>query len=276
MAPTLFPTPAVPLSPPYVTPWEPPVFETREFFPKRTRYCFCITVYNEGDRIRGQLERMRERAALADIVLADGRSTDGSTDPAFLQSMGVRALLTTSEIGLCTATRMAIAYAMQQGYEGVVTCDGNGKDGVEALPEFLARLEQGYDMVQGSRFRKGGEHRNTPLQRQIAIRAIQAPLLAVGSGFWYTDPTNAFRAMSMKFLRDPRVQPVRRVFVRFNLQMYLIYQAPRLGFRVTEIPVRRGYPAGGAIPTKIHGWKTKALILRELLEVVTGRYNPKR
>lgn len=256
--------------------WEPPVFETREFFPRRTRYCLCITIYNEGERIRGQLERMKARAALADIVIADGRSTDGSTEPGYLESMGVRTLLTTDERGLCTATRMAVAYAMEQGYEGVVTCDGNGKDGVEALPDFLALLDQGYDLIQGSRFIKGGQHENTPLERQIAIRWIEAPLLALGSGFWYTDPTNAFRAMSMKFLRDPRVQPVRRIFVRFNLQMYFIYQAARLRFKVTEIPVRRGYPADGAIPTKIHGWKTKLLILRELLEVVTGRYNPGR
>lgn len=254
---------------------EPPRYEIREIFAKRTRYCVCVTVFNEGERIRDQLGQMKARAGLADIVICDGRSTDGAVEPEFLESMGVRTLLITDECGLCTATRMGVAYAMDQGYEGVVTIDGNGKDGVEALPRFLGLLDAGYDLVQGSRFAKGGEHCNTPLERQIAIRCVQAPLIALGGGFWYTDPTNAFRAMSMRFLRDDRVQPVRRIFVRFNLQIYFIYQAPRLGFRVIEIPVRRGYPDDGTIPTKIRHWRTKALILRELLEVVTGRCNPR-
>ena len=87
--------------------WEPPAFETVELAPRRTRYCFAVVTWNEGDRLRRQLTRMQERAHLADIVVADRRSSDGSTDPAFLRERGVRALLTTDEGGLCTATRMA-------------------------------------------------------------------------------------------------------------------------------------------------------------------------
>lgn len=256
------------------TTWEPPQFEVREFFARRTRYCFCLTVLNEGDRLRAQLARMQPRAGLADIIIADGQSTDGSTAPGYLESMGVRTLLSTPERGLCTATRMAIAYALEQGYEGIVTCDGNGKDGVEALPEFLRLLDDGYDLVQGSRFVPGGVHSRTPLERYVAIRLVQAPLIALGSGFFYSDPTNAFRALSRRFLVDERVQPVRRIFVRFNLQMYLIYRAAQLRFRVREIPVARVYPEDGTVPTKIAGWRTKLLIFRELLQVVFGRCNP--
>jgi hypothetical protein len=114
------------------------------WFPYGPAYCVCITVFNEGDRIREQLSRMKPRAGLADILIADGKSTDGSTDPRFLRGMGVRALLSTAETGLRTATRMGVAYAMQEGYSGIVTIDGNGRDGVEALPDFLAELRNGY------------------------------------------------------------------------------------------------------------------------------------
>jgi len=255
--------------------WEPPLYETHEYASKRTRYCVVVVVLNEGERIKNQLARMQPNLALADIIIADGRSSDGSTDPGFLKSRGVRALLVTDERGLSTATRMGLAYAIEQGYEGVITIDGNGKDGVEALPAFIEALDAGYDMIQGSRFMKGGTHKNTPLERYIGIRFILAPLLALGCGYWYTDPTNAFRAMSRRFLSDERVQPVRRVFVRFNIHHYVIYQAARLRFRVKEIPVTRVYPDDGAIPTKIHGFKTKWLILREMLATLAGRYNPK-
>lgn len=252
-----------------------PVYEVSEFAAKATRYCFIVVVLNEGERIKAQLLRMRERAGMADILIADGRSTDGSTDETFLQSMGVRALLVTDERGLCTATRMGIAYAMQQDYEGVITVDGNGKDGVEALPDFIAALDAGFDLVQGSRFMKGGVHRNTPLERYVGVRYVVAPVLAL-CGFWYTDPTNAFRAMSMRLLRDERIQPLRAVFVRFNLQHYLNFRAAKLEFKVKEIPVVRVYPDDGTIPTKIVSWRIKAKFLKELFATVAGCYNPKQ
>jgi glycosyltransferase involved in cell wall biosynthesis len=251
-----------------------PVYETQEFAPKATRYCVVVMVWNEGDRIKSQLGRMKPNAALADIIMADGGSDDGSMDPNFLKSCGVRTLLVTKERGLCTAIRMGMAYAMDQGYEAVITLDGNGKDGVEALPDFLEKLDTGYDLVQGSRFMKGGHHTNTPMERYIGVRYVIAPFIALG-GFWYTDPTNAFRAMSMRFLRDPRVIPLRPEFVRFNLQHYLNYRAAQLKFKVTEIPVSRVYPEDGSVPTKIVGWGTKWLLLKELFLTVLGRYNPK-
>jgi dolichol-phosphate mannosyltransferase len=254
--------------------WQPPRYEAQEFFPRRTRYSLVIVALNEGERLRGQLRRLYPYTDAADVLLADGRSNDGSTDADFLRAAGVRALLVTDEGGLSTATRMGLAYSLVQGYAGVVTMDGNGKDGVEALPRFLEALNQGYDLVQGSRFLAGGVHANTPPDRYLGIRLVLAPLLGLGCGYWYTDPTNAFRALSTRFLNDPRVQPMRRLFVHFSLQHYLLYRAAALGFRVQEIPVRRVYPKDGPLPTKIHGWRTKARILREMLEAVLGKYNP--
>lgn len=251
-----------------------PPHEVHEFAPRRTRYCVVIVIWNEGERIKRQLERMKPRAELADIIIADGRSSDGSTAPAFLTEMGVRSLLITDERGLCTATRMGLAYALEQGYEGVITLDGNGKDGVEALPAFIQGLEEGFDLVQGSRFMKGGTHKNTPLIRYLGIHLLISPLLGVG-GFYYTDPSNAFRAMSRRFLTDPRVQPFRKEFVRFNLQLYLVYRAAQLEFRIKEIPVVRVYPDDGTVPTKVVGFRTNWLYVRELLITVAGGYTPK-
>ena len=251
-----------------------PVCEVHELRPKRTRYAFAVVTLNEGERLRNQLQRMKERAELADIVIADGRSTDGSTDLDFLHECGVRTLLITDERGLGTATRLAVAYALDQGYEGLITVDGNGKDGVEALPDFIHHLDGGYDLVQGSRFMKGGFHAHTPLERLLGLKLVMIPWIALGARFWYTDPTNAFRAMSRRFLTDSRVQPLRKVFVRFNMQLYFVYRAGRLGFRVKEIPVRRSYPDDGSVPTKIIGWRHKLRVLTEAILTVLGHYNP--
>jgi dolichol-phosphate mannosyltransferase len=256
--------------------WEPPVFTVHEFMPRRTKFCFIVVVFNEGERIRQQLREMQARASAADIIVADGNSTDGSLTAELLGQCRVRALIQTAERGLSAATRMAIAYALAEQYEGVVFVDGNGKDGVAAIDDFLAELEQQVDFVQGSRFLDGGTHQNTPIERYLGIRCIMAPLLWFGCGFYYTDPTNAFRAFSRSFLLDPRVQPIRQIFVRFNLQWYLSYRAAKLGYRVKEIPVTRCYPADGTVPTKITSYRTKFLILWQMLLTIVGAYNPRR
>jgi dolichol-phosphate mannosyltransferase len=253
---------------------EVPAHEVTEFFPKRTRYCFIPVVYNEGSRFTRQLERMKANAALADIIVADRRSADGSTDPEFLKSSGVRTLLTTDEPGGAASIRMGFAYALKEGYAGVVLVDGNGKDGMEALPRFLQKLDEGCDFVQGSRFMPGGVEKNTPLLRRIGIQLVMAPLVWLGSGHWSTDATNGFRAYSEKFLRDPRIEPLRKGFVYFNLQYYLTVMAPALNFRVAEIPVERVYPDSGPLPSKTVGVRRNFQAFWEMVLTVCRRYNP--
>jgi len=189
----------------------------------------------------------------------------------------VRALLTTDEAGGATAIRMVLHYALREGYEGVVLIDGNGKDGVEALPRYLEQLDAGMDFVQGSRFMRGGVHKNTPLLRTIGIKFIMGPLLWLGGGFRYTDSTNGFRAYSRRFLEDPRVEPLRACFTHFNLQYYLSYMAPKLGLRIVEIPAVRVYPDDGSTPTKVIGFKQNFLAFWEMVLIVRGKYDaPKR
>jgi dolichol-phosphate mannosyltransferase len=61
--------------------WEVPSFDLHELAPRRTRYCVCIPVINEGERLRRQLGEMRRLGLtqLADTLILDGGSTDGST-----------------------------------------------------------------------------------------------------------------------------------------------------------------------------------------------------
>lgn len=44
---------------------------------------------------------------------------------------------------------MGIYWALERGYRGVITIDGNNKDSIEDIPRFIQKLEEGYDFVQG-------------------------------------------------------------------------------------------------------------------------------
>ena len=254
---------------------ELPSFEIHAFAPKRHPHALVIPVLNEGARIRRQLQQIHDFAPHVDVVVADGGSTDNALDPAFLAATNVRALLVKTGPGrLGAQLRMAYAWCLDEDYEGIVTIDGNGKDGVEAIDSFVQRLQAGDGYVQGSRYRPGGAAINTPLDRKLSGRLIHAPLLSLAGRRWYTDTTNGFRAYSAAYLRDDRVQPFRAVFDRYALLFYLTARAGQLGYRTCEIPVRRAYPLNAKTPTKISGLRGRIDMLRELLDVLLGRYAP--
>lgn len=255
---------------------ELPEFDKHIFSPRRHDVALVIPVINEGERIRSQLGRILAHGPAVDVIVADGGSTDGSLDHDFLRAAGVRALLVKRSPGKVGAQlRMAYAVALDEGYSGIVTMDGNGKDGVEAIDLFLAKLREGYDYVQGSRYVPGGNAINTPLERKLAGKLIHAPVLSLAGRRRYTDTTNGFRAYSRRYLEDPRVNPFRAVFDRYQLLFYLTVRAGQLGFRVTEVPVTRAYPLNEPPPSKIGGFRGKAEHLLEVLEVALGRYHPK-
>lgn len=252
-----------------------PAHDVVAFAPRQARYAVCLFVINEGERLHRQLAKMRAVDHGFDVVLADGGSTDGSTDPDRLAAAGVRALLVKRGPGRLSAQmRMGLAWCLDEGYDGVVVMDGNDKDDPEALPRFAARLDDGFDHVQGSRYVPGGRAINTPLSRHLAVTFLHAPAVSLAAGRRYTDTTNGFRGYSRRLLEDRRVAPFRDVFTGYELHYYLAIRAARLGFRVTEIPVTRAYPAHGGVPTKIRGVRGNALILKTLARACLGAFDP--
>ena len=183
-------------------------------------------------------------------------------------------LLKTGPGKLSAQLRCAYAFALDQGYQGIVTIDGNDKDEPEALPRFITALEQGYDFVQASRFISGGVAENTPKSRDFAIRFIHAPLLSFASGFSWTDTTHGFRAYSRKMLLDTQLSIFRDVFMTYELLAYLSYRVPKLGHRCVELPTVRRYPQG-EVPTKISSIRGNWSVFEVLLRACSGNYNPR-
>ena len=204
---------------------------------KRSDYCLLIPIINEGGRILKELDRAKAAGVcgLVDIILCDGGSTDGSMELPGLKSRGVNCLLTKTVPGKQGAQlRMGLHFALERGYEGILTIDGNNKDSIESVPLFLEKLSEGYDLVQGSRFIKGGKAVNTPLSRWLAVRFIHAPLISLGASV----------------------------------------RATQLGLKACEVPVERAYPKNEPAPTKIKGFKGNSNLLKILFAALAGQYDP--
>lgn len=254
-----------------------PKFECKEYVEKRTKYCVCIPIINEGERIAKELERAKKHNIhnLVDIIICDGGSTDGCTNEDKLKELGVNTLLVKKDIGKQGAQlRMGFWWALERGYEGIITIDGNNKDSIEDIPKFIDKLEQGYDFVQGSRFIKDGKAINTPLIRHISVIFIHAPIISITARHRFTDTTNAFRAHSKKYLTNEKVQPFRSIFMTYELLAYLSTRATQIGLKACEVPVTREYPRKGKTPTKISFFKGNSELLKILFKNLIGLYSP--
>ena len=129
-----------------------------------------------------------------------------------------------------------------------------GKTGLHSLtsvtftphvPRFIEKLEEGYDFIQGSHFVGGGKAINTPFVRIVSVKLIHAPIISMTANQRFTDTTNAYRAYSRRYLTDDRVQPLRDIFVTYELLAYLSVRATQIGMRACEVPVTRAYPKKG-------------------------------
>jgi dolichol-phosphate mannosyltransferase len=244
--------------------------------PKNNKYALGVFVLNEGERFIQQLKQMNNQVMKCDVVVVDGGSTDGSVNKAMLEALNVNTCLIKDEDGgLGTQMRIFFEWALKKGYEGVVVMDGNGKDGLDVIDNITAELNEGFDHIQGSRFVEGGEHKNTPLSRLVGLRLLHAPLISFASGIKQTDTTNGCRGYSSKLLTSGKLSIFRSVFTGYELHYYIAVNAPKLGFRCTEVPAKRYYPETGKIPTKISPLRGNLKVLFLLLKVVVGGFRVK-
>ena len=254
-----------------------PKYSYKEFFEKKNDTILIIPVWNEGERIQKELKRLYSVSAYTflDIILLDGGTTDNSINDDFLKEVHVRGVCSTTAKGQGSSYRIGFNKAIEDDYKYCLTVDGNNKDSVEQVEEFIKLLKNGYDFVQGSRFMKGGYHENTPKAREIAIKYFSNPLLSVVSGFKYTETMSAFRGFNVDILKDERLNIFRDIFKTWELQWYMATRIPKLGYKVIEIPQSRIYPATGPVVTKIN-WMGNFRIIIQLLKVSIGYYNPKK
>lgn len=254
-----------------------PEYEQAVFKEKQHKHCLLIPLFNEGERFFSQMKKMKENGLfnVVDVVICDAGSKDGTTDHDYLSCNGIRALLVRKGKGRqSTDLRMGYAWAIEEGYEGFVTVDGNDKDDTSAISLFVDKLDEGYDYIQGSRYIPGGKAIRTPFIRHWALKLINEPVMTCCAHKHLTDTTNGFRGYSRKYLLDERVLPFRDIFYGYELCYYLPIRACRLGFKTTEVPVTRAYPENGDVPTKVGGLKGNIYQLSILWHCIWKHYNP--
>ncbi|MEX2046982.1 MAG: glycosyltransferase family 2 protein, partial [Chloroflexota bacterium] len=154
-----------------------------------SRVAAILPLFNEGGAAADLVRRMPPSVALTFVV--DDGSTDGGPDLA--ERAGGTVIRLGRNRGIGAAIRTGLDAARAAGCDAVVVMAASGKDRPEEIPALLAKLDEGYDYIQGSRFMQGGASVNLPFARWILIHGFTL-MFRILTGFNGSDVTNGFRA----------------------------------------------------------------------------------
>lgn len=205
----------------------------------KLRIAAVIPVFNEERKILEVLKRI-PREHIFSVIVVDDCSTDQT--PEVAARAGAHVISHSSRLGVGCALRTGYNAAASQGADWVLTIAGNNKDFPEDAVNFLPMLGS-YDFIQGSRH--AHENQNfgpMPKYRIFATKYIHPRLASIKMRQRITDSTNGFRIVRVSVLLDERLKFTHRLFNKYSYEVALLIMATRLGFRVTEVPVRKVYP----------------------------------
>lgn len=103
--------------------------------------------------------------------------------------------------GVATCYLYGFKVAIDEGADFIIEMDAGGSHNVEDIPKFLAKLDEGYDCVWGSRFIKGGGVKDLPLYRLFLSRGGTILSNAV-LGTRLKDMTSGFEAFRAEVLKE--------------------------------------------------------------------------
>ncbi len=232
------------------------------------KYLIGTCVYNEGDKIRRVIRKFCDYADY-DVVVVDDASTDGALDHLPPESP-VTVLRNEERKGAGFGVRKIFTYGREKNYTAVFFVSGNDKDDPADIVKVKTAIEQGFDLVQGSRYLPGGGYGQMPFYRRIATQFVHPFFFSLFSGQRITDSTNGFRAVRLSMLDDARIDLNQEWLNEYELEPYLFFKAIRLGYKVTEVPVTKIYPPKIEGYTKMKPFSGWWSILRPLFYLGLG------
>lgn len=103
--------------------------------------------------------------------------------------------------GVITCYLHGFKMALQDGAERIIEMDGGGSHLPKEIPQFIEKLDEGYDCVWGSRFMPGGDITNQPLYRRI-LSSGGTWLSNLVLGTRLKDMTSGFEAFQREILEN--------------------------------------------------------------------------
>ncbi|MEN3044499.1 MAG: polyprenol monophosphomannose synthase [Candidatus Hydrothermales bacterium] len=201
------------------------------------RTLVIIPTFNERENISDLIEKILSLGINLDILVVDDNSPDRTwelVENLSKKNSKVNLLLRKRKEGLGYAYRDGFKWAIERNYDVIIHLDADFSHDPSEIPNFIKKINEGYDVVVGSRYINGVTVVNWPLKRLLL--SYFANLYArVLTGVKIKDLTSGYKA----FKKDVVVNiPWEEVSAGgYGFQIETVYYPNLLGYRIYEMPI---------------------------------------
>lgn len=197
------------------------------------RTLVVIPCKNLGGAVGEVIRKVPAPGLGLDVLVVD----DGSIDDTGVEAEEAGATVVTHPVnmGKGAALRTGFEYAIRNGYEAVVTMDGDGQHDPASIPAFIEALRnRDADVVVGSRMHAVGD---MPRLR-IWTNRTTSRILSCLVGQTIPDSQSGFRIHDIEVLEDVTGNLVTR---KYDTESEILIRAGRRGYRIDSIPIASIY-----------------------------------
>jgi glycosyltransferase involved in cell wall biosynthesis len=188
-----------------------------------------IPAHNESQAIASVVSGVKARG-LEPIVIDDG-SQDNTG--AIARDNGAVVLVNNPKQGKGMSLQRGFAFALEHGFDGVVTMDGDGQHSPDDLDKFLTAIkEHPQDVITGTRMHNA---QGMPLIRLLTNRFMSAIISGIcRQGI--PDTQCGYRYISWAVLKD-----IRLTSRDFEIETEVLIKAGKRGYKIFSVPVQTIY-----------------------------------
>jgi dolichol-phosphate mannosyltransferase len=199
-----------------------------------------IPTYNEKENIEAILQAIFDLQQDFHVLVIDDGSPDGtanivrSLQPRFDHKVFLEERK--GKLGLGTAYIHGFKWAVKRGYAYIFEMDADFSHNPNDLPRLYDACKNGgADVAVGSRYVKGGGVSNWPADRIFLSRGASLYTRLI-TWMPIADPTAGFMCYSRKVLETINLNEIH--FIGYAFQIEMKFAAWKLGFKITEVPIR--------------------------------------
>jgi dolichol-phosphate mannosyltransferase len=197
-----------------------------------------IPTYNEKENAERIVRKVFSLGEGLDILIVDDGSPDGTGK--IIQELQkefpdqLHLIERSGKLGLGTAYIEGFKFGLKNGYDFIFEMDADFSHNPEDLPRLRAACKDGADLSIGSRYVKGGNVDNWPMDR---ILMSYFASIYVNMVLWLgvRDCTAGFKCYRREVLEAINLDRIR--FIGYAFQIEMKYTAHQLGFKLKEVPI---------------------------------------
>ena len=195
-----------------------------------------VCTYNERENIPRLFKAIRDVCPEFHILIVDDNSPDGTADWVRQQMQidpSVHLIERSGKLGLGTAIRTGMQFAIDHGYQWLINLDGDLSHDPAVIPELLSKQNQ-YDLVIGSRYVQGGGLEGCSWRR-IAVSRFANQLARWMIGWSIQDCSSAYRLYRVDRLKQIGLSNLKESGYGFLEEILAVLI--KNGAKVTEVPI---------------------------------------